>query len=50
MDMEAVQVTSAESHPVTVVDTPDGNVGSAPNQVTKHMHMTLAQLNNVQSE
>ena len=51
MDMDAIQDTSAESHPVTVADTPDGAPGSAPNQVTKYMHMTLVQqLNNVQSE
>ena len=29
MDVEAVQVTSAESHPVTVADTLVGGVGSA---------------------
>ena len=51
MDVEAIQVTSAESHLVTAADTPDGGPGSAPNQVTKHMHMTFVQqLNNVQSE
>ena len=51
MEMNAIQVTSAESHPVTVADTPDGGVGSAPNQVTKYTNMILVQqLNNVQSE